>query len=145
MRAARSWCTLATGARGHSAATKVRSVCHYYLFVNNQILISEILNALPSLIDHYPSLVLMALIQMFAADLAQIDELHYHTFNPEGTRAFNAAQEVRNQLHARHNNVAEDESGTKSGLSVTSASLTVPALLQDLYQRKYQWGMSDGN
>jgi hypothetical protein len=89
--------------------------------------------------------VLMALIQMFAADLAQIDELHYHTFNPEGTRAFNAAQEVRNQLHERHNNVAEDGSGTKSGLSVTSASLTVPALLQDLYQRKYQWGMSDGN
>jgi hypothetical protein len=105
----------------------------------------ETLNALSSLINHYPSLVLMALIQMFAADLAQIDELHYHTFNAEGTRAFNAAQEVRNQLHERHNNVAEDGSGTKSGLSVTSASLTVPALLQDLYQRKYQWGMSDGN
>ncbi len=82
-----------------------------------------------------PVLVLMALIQLFAADLAQIDELHYHTFNSEGTRAYNEARAVYQQLVERYRTATE----------TTSAQLSVASLCELLYQRKYQWGMSDGN
>ena len=69
----------------------------------------------------------MAIIQMAAAKLAAIDELVYHTFNNEGTRAYEQALVVFNQL------------------APPSSDRPLDALLQALYQLKYQWGYSDGN
>ncbi len=69
----------------------------------------------------------MAIIQMAAAKLAAIDELVYHTFNSEGTRAYDQALVVFHQLVPPNSDRAVD------------------ALLQALYQLKFQWGLSDGN
>jgi hypothetical protein len=67
----------------------------------------------------------MALIQLSAAALAEVDQLVYHTFNSEGTAAFDKA-------------AAQFQ-------SLVTSSMRIEELLQSLYSLKYQWGVSDGN
>lgn len=89
----------------------------------------------------------MALIQLCAADLAAIDELHYHTYDSAGTRAYTKAREWYAQWCAGDG--AHSSSSTATTATTPSTPLptsnTVEALLLFLYQRKYQWGISDGN
>lgn len=70
--------------------------------------------------------VLMALLQILAAEMAGIDRLVFHTFDRAGIAALKDALElVRTQLHQKPQ--------------------SPEALIENLVARRFQWGESDGN
>jgi hypothetical protein len=71
--------------------------------------------------------ILMALLQILAAHLAQIDRLVFHTANSSGTSDFTKALQIMQQL-------VPEESLVK-----------ISDLLQSIEAMKFQWGISDGN
>jgi len=71
--------------------------------------------------------ILMALLQVLAARLAQIDRLVFHTANSSGTEDFTKEVEIMQQLTLEGNPVK------------------VSDLIQEIEAMKFQWGISDGN
>ena len=72
--------------------------------------------------------VLMALLQLLAARLSQIDQLIFHTHLPAGSAAFQQAKEI---LHG--------------DLIPTGNQVGVALLLKQIQEMGFQWGVSDGN
>jgi hypothetical protein len=70
--------------------------------------------------------VLMALLQLMAARLAQIDKLIFHTNDAIGSEALATAQGILNQ-------------------DLVGVDVTVPDILDKIYALAFKWGTSDGN
>lgn len=71
--------------------------------------------------------VLMALLQRIAARLAGLDRLVFHTFDAEGTRAWEQARELEQKL------------------APAGASVDITSLIGAIEARGFTWGVSDGN
>ena len=71
--------------------------------------------------------VLMALLQRLAARLAGVDRLVFHTFDAEGSRAWEQARDVEQRL------------------APVGASVAVPELMGAIEAAGFTWGVSDGN
>jgi hypothetical protein len=71
--------------------------------------------------------VLMALLQRLAARLAGVDRLVFHTFDAEGSRAWEQARDVEQRL-------------AKAG-----ASVDITTLIGAIESAGFTWGVSDGN
>jgi hypothetical protein len=71
--------------------------------------------------------VLMALLQRLAARLAQVDRLVFHTFDAEGSRAWEQAREVEQKL------------------APAGATVEVMKLIGAIESAGFSWGVSDGN
>jgi len=69
---------------------------------------------------------LMAIIQMAAALAADIDQLVYHSFNEEGTTAYNEGYDIFQE-------------------ELKIPDVTLDLIIEHLIQMKFVWGMSDGN
>ena len=72
--------------------------------------------------------VLMALLQLMAACLAEVDRLVFHTHNESGSDAFEQARRI-----------LEDD------LMPAKDRAEVSLLLRDIQAMGFQWGVSDGN
>jgi hypothetical protein len=70
--------------------------------------------------------VLMALLQLMAARLAQIDKLIFHTNDAIGSEALATAQRILSQ-------------------DLAIGDVTVPDILDKIYALAFKWGVSDGN
>eukprot|EP01119_Soliformovum_irregulare_P019631 TRINITY_DN6265_c0_g1_i2.p1 TRINITY_DN6265_c0_g1~~TRINITY_DN6265_c0_g1_i2.p1 ORF type:complete len:357 (-),score=93.25 TRINITY_DN6265_c0_g1_i2:33-1103(-) len=68
---------------------------------------------------------IMALLQMMAGWMAGIDSLIYHTFDRNGTEAYERAQRIFDEISAKSRPIKE--------------------VLEDVVSRKFEWGHSDGN
>jgi hypothetical protein len=71
---------------------------------------------------------LMSILQILAANLAQVDKLVFHAFDSAGRQAFDAGEQLLQKEFLR--------SGT---------SLPMEDLLAKLQQHGFKWGVSDGN
>jgi hypothetical protein len=71
--------------------------------------------------------VLMALLQRIAARLAGIDRLVFHTFDAEGSRAWEQAGEI------------------ESAVAPAGATVETAALVGAIESKGFTWGVSDGN
>jgi hypothetical protein len=71
--------------------------------------------------------VLMALLQLLAAQFSQIDQLVFHTHQPVGSAAFQQAKELQAKL------------------ILTREQIEVAALVKQIKEMEFQWGVSDGN
>jgi poly(ADP-ribose)glycohydrolase PARG len=71
--------------------------------------------------------VLMALLQRIAARLAGLDRLVFHTFDAEGSRAWEQARDLEQELAA------------------PGASVDITMLIGAIESRGFTWGVSDGN
>jgi len=80
--------------------------------------------------------VLMALLQLLAAHLAQANRLVFHTFDRAGAEAFDAAQSIFFTDFAPN--------AQSHPPSVANPS-SVIAIIRHLVNLKLKWGMSDGN
>ena len=69
--------------------------------------------------------VLMALLQLFAAKLATVNTLVFHTFNSTGTAAYQKAQQILQKLLATNKPVQQ--------------------IMDEIEAMKFAWGVSDGN
>ncbi|MBL1176549.1 hypothetical protein [Pantanalinema sp. GBBB05] len=72
--------------------------------------------------------VLMALVQLLAARLSQIDRLVFHTSDPAGSADLAKARQI-----LEHDLLAD------------AASVSVSDLIDAIVAMKFQWGVSDGN
>lgn len=72
--------------------------------------------------------ILMALLQLLAAHLSQVNGLVFHTGNSAGTQALAAALKILKQL-LRSNNL----------------EIRTSALIKEIHEMAFQWGVSDGN
>jgi hypothetical protein len=66
---------------------------------------------------------LMARLQLIAARLAKVDRVVFHTFDEAGLKIFNAALDTSSKI----------------------SESNVPALIDSIVARGYQWGTGDGN
>lgn len=71
--------------------------------------------------------VLMTLLQLLAAHLAQIDRLIFHTSDRSGSEALATAQEIFQNL------------------TTADSSILVSDLITQIHAMDFQWGVSDGN
>ncbi|KAG2386027.1 hypothetical protein C9374_003176 [Naegleria lovaniensis] len=78
---------------------------------------------------------LMAILQILAARVAQVDYLFYHAFNKDGVTAVQNAQKYLDQLL-----------GTQE-LDPNNESNSVPLndIFMQIVEKRYFWGFSDGN
>ncbi len=72
--------------------------------------------------------VLMALLQLIAAMLAEIDRLVFHTGDSSGLQSFRMAQQILDEE-----------------LIADSALIEISTLIENIYEMRFQWGISDGN
>jgi Poly (ADP-ribose) glycohydrolase (PARG) len=70
--------------------------------------------------------VLMTLLQLMAARLAQVDKLIFHTNDASGSEALATAQRILSQ-------------------DLAIGDVTVPVILDRIYALAFKWGVSDGN
>jgi len=73
--------------------------------------------------------VLMAILQLLAARLAQINRLVFHTGDSIGSQDLATAQKILNQ----------------DLLAISDYSISVSELLEKICDLEFQWGISDGN
>jgi len=72
--------------------------------------------------------ILMALLQLLAARLSQVNRLIFHTGGFEGNQALTDAQRILDQC-----------------LCSDDLEVRVFDLIEEIYRMKFQWGVSDGN
>lgn len=72
--------------------------------------------------------VLMALLQLLAARLAQVNRLVFHIGDATGSQAFATAEQILNQ-----------------DLAPIGSSVEVSTLVAKIHAMKFEWGVSDGN
>jgi hypothetical protein len=72
--------------------------------------------------------VLMALLQLLAARLSQLDQLVFHTHLPAGSAAFQQASKI-----------------WQCDLFREGHQVEVASLLEQIQEMRFQWGVSDGN
>jgi hypothetical protein len=72
--------------------------------------------------------ILMTLLQLLAADLAEIDRLVFHAGSSEGVETFNEALSI-----------------FKAEFRSATGPVCVPDILELVHSKGYRWGASDGN
>jgi Poly (ADP-ribose) glycohydrolase (PARG) len=72
--------------------------------------------------------ILMALLQLLAARLSQVDCLAFHVGDSAGSKALASAQQLLKQL-----------------LDSDDREVRISALIGEIYEMRFQWGVSDGN
>ncbi|KAL4433339.1 hypothetical protein ABPG74_017443 [Tetrahymena malaccensis] len=77
---------------------------------------------------------LIAIIQLLAAEISQIDHLKYFTFDEKGQRGFLKGQQIFQQIKKE-----------VYKLQPKLFSQYVEYFLNEIYKRKYSWQVSDGN
>ncbi|KAL4478867.1 hypothetical protein ABPG72_009693 [Tetrahymena utriculariae] len=76
---------------------------------------------------------LMAILQIFAANLAKVEKLYYHTFNKHGSNQYKLGKKIYhnilNQLYFKNQ----------------TYKIKVNEIIDEIFKQSFLWGQSDGN